>query len=68
LRSADRSDVAEAKPPTKKNSGITWPIQVIQPYSGEKSRRLPPTSSPWSSTATIPTQCPRATTTIAAAR
>ena len=42
VRSADRREVADAKPPTKKNSGMTWPIQVIQPYSGEKSSRLPP--------------------------
>ena len=46
LRSAERSDVADAKPPTKKKSGITWPIQVNQPYPGEKSSRLPPVSSP----------------------
>ena len=68
LRSADRSDVADAKPPTKKKSGMTWPTHVIQPYSGAKSSRLPPTSSPSSSTATIPSQWPTATTAIAAAR
>ena len=67
-RSADTRDVAEANPPTKKNSGMTCPIQVIHPYSGEKSSRLPPTSSPSRSTTTMPSQWPMATTIMASAR
>ncbi len=49
LRTWASSDMAEAKPPTTKNRGITWNTQVIHDSDGSSPRALPAVMSPLAS-------------------
>jgi hypothetical protein len=69
LRAWASSDIAEEKPPTTKNSGMTWKSQLMTASDGAASSALPLMRLPSSSTATmIAAQCPSATASMATAR
>ncbi|MEZ5166493.1 MAG: hypothetical protein R2695_08360 [Acidimicrobiales bacterium] len=63
------SDMADANPPTTKNSGITWKIQVIQANDGRRLSALSATMPPSASVVIeMIDQWPKATATMANAR
>jgi hypothetical protein len=57
-----------ARPPTKKNSGITWSSQVASHSPGTRAIALPPSIRPSRQPTTAISQCPATTTTMLATR
>jgi hypothetical protein len=63
-----RAETRLARPPTKKNSGITWSSQVASHRPGTRVSALPPSTRPSRQATTAISQCPATTTRMLATR